>query len=144
MEHSDRLLIEEALGMNSKMPMKQIYSCVLCTKDYFFIVPTKTVGMFVIFDTIKNHSFFEGLSIQEGLKKMTQETESVSDLQDKMKELLNNDDKYIFDLNEAKSVKIKGFLGKKTLTYRLPRSWASFSPKSKAEGKALAEFYPNY
>lgn len=140
----DRLLIEDALAMNSRMPMKQIYSCVVCTKDYFFVVPTKTIGMFVIFDTIKNHAFFEGASIPEGLKKLMAETESVTDLENKMKELLNNDDKYVYQLSEAKSVKIKGFLGKKTLTYRLPKQWASFSPKKGAVGKELAAFYPEY
>jgi len=46
-------------------------------------------------------------------------------------------------LKQAKSSKIKGFLGKKTLTYRKGAGWASFSPRSKADGKALVEFYPN-
>ena len=141
MDNSECLLVEDALAMNSRMPMKQIYSCVVCTKNFFFVVPTKTIGMFVIFDTIKNHAFFEGLSIPDGLKKMINEAASVSELEDKMKELLNNDDKYVYDLSEAKSTKIKGFLGKKTYMYRKPKSWASFSPKSKAEGKLLAEFY---
>lgn len=143
MENSEVLIIEDAMAMNSKMPMKQIYSCVVCTKDYFFVVPTKTVGMFVIFDTIKNHSHFEGLTIQEGLKKMRNESESAEDYENKLKDLLDNNDNYIFKLDEAKSTKVKGFLGKKTFMYRKPKSWSSFSPKSKAEGKALAEFYAN-
>ncbi|MEZ4921773.1 MAG: hypothetical protein R2780_01260 [Crocinitomicaceae bacterium] len=140
----DRLFIEDALAMNSKMPMKQIYSCVVCTYNYFFIVPTKTIGMFIIFDTIKNHSFFEGISIQEGLKKLVHEARDVKELEDKLKDLLNNDEKYIYDLNLASSKKIKGFIGKKTFMYRMPKSWASFSPRSKAEGKELAAFYSNY
>lgn len=143
MDNSEALIIEEAMAVNSKMPMKQIYSTVLCTKNYFFVVPTKTVGMFVIFDTIKNHKHFEGLTISEGIKKMMNESETVADLEEKMKDLLENNENYIYDLNEAKSTKIKGFLGKKTFMYRKPKSWSSFSPKSKAEGKALAEFYPN-
>lgn len=139
----DRLLIDDALAMNSKMPMKQIYSCIVCTKDYFFVVPTKTIGMFVIFDTIKNHAFFEGLSIPDGLKKMMSEIQSVTELEDKLKELLNNDEKYIYQLSEAKSLNIKSFLGKKTFMYRMPRSWSSFSPKKKAAGKELVAFYDN-
>lgn len=141
MDRSECLLIEDALAMNSKMPMKQIHSCVLCTKTHFFIVPTKTIGMFVIFDTIKNHSFFDGLTIQEGIKKMIDEAENLEELTAKMSELLNGDEKYIYNIEEAKSAKIKSFLGKKTYMYRQPRSWASFSPKSKAEGKALVEYY---
>ncbi|MCG8577068.1 MAG: hypothetical protein MI810_19460 [Flavobacteriales bacterium] len=140
----DCLLIEDAMAMNSKMPMKQIYSCVVCTKDHFFIVPTKSIGMFVLFNTIKNHAFFEGLSIPEGLRKIVKETESVDELEDKLKDLLENDEKYIFAFADAKDHKIKGFLGKKTLTYRKDgMGWASFSPKSKADGKALVAFYEN-
>lgn len=137
----DYLLIEDALAMNSKMPMKQIYSCVICTKDYFFIVPTKSIGVFVIFNTIKDHDFFKGLSIPEGLKRLANEAENVQELEDKLKELLENNENYIFDLSEAKSVKIKGFLGKKTLTYRKGMGYASFTPKKKDAGKALKEFY---
>lgn len=140
---TDYLLIEDALSMNSKMPLKQIYSCVVCTKDYFFVVPTKSIGTFVIFDTIKNHDFFNGLSIPEGLKRMANDAGDVGELEDKLKDLLENNENYIYDLNEAKSRKIKGFLGKKTLTYRKGMGWASFSPKTKADGKALAAFYEN-
>ncbi|UKN01221.1 hypothetical protein K6119_15940 [Paracrocinitomix mangrovi] len=144
MNNHECLLITDALAMNSKMPMKQIHSCIVCTPNYFFIVPTKTVGVFVIFDTIKNHSFFEGQTIPQGLKTLINNTEKLSDLENQMKEILNQDAKYIFDLSEATSKKIKGFLGKKTLQIREGKSWVSFSPKSKAEGKALAEFYPNF
>ncbi len=143
MENNGELLfIEDALAMNSKMPMKQIYSCVMCTKDYFFVVPTKSIGMFVIFDTIKNHSHFDGLTIYEGLKKLQNEATDVKDLESKLKELLDNDEKYIYELAQATKLKISGFLGKKTLMYRKGKSWASFNPKSKAEGKKMAEFYP--
>lgn len=138
---SEVLLIENAMAMHSKMPMKQIYSCIVCTKDYYFVVPTKSVGMFVLFNTIKNHAFFEGMTIQEGLKKLIQEAETAQEVESKMKELLEEDEKYIFQLSEATKLKISGFLGKKTLMFRLGKSWSSFSPKSKADGKALKEFY---
>lgn len=143
LNESDYLLIEDAMSMTSKAPMKQIYSCVVCTNDYFFVVPTKSVGMYIIFDSIKNHSFFDGLSVLEGLKKLTKEAENVQALESQLIELLENDPKYVYKLSEAASNKIKGFLGKKTFMYRRPTktSWGSFSPKSKAEGKALAAFY---
>ena len=144
MENSNEvLLIEEALAMHSAMPMKQIHSAVICTKDYYFVIPTKSIGMFVIFNTIKDHSFFDGLSIPEGLRKTINEAENVSDLENKIKDLLENNDKYIFKLSEAKSVKIKSFLGKKTLMYRKPKSWASFGPKKKPDNQALVAFYPD-
>jgi len=141
---TDCLLIEDAMSMHSKMPMKQIYSCVVCTKDKFYIVPTKSVGMFVIFNTIKNHAFFEGMTIPQGLNKMISETETAEELDTKLSELLENNENYIHTLADAKSVKIKGFLGKKTLTMRQGGTWASFSPKKKQAGKDLAAFYPNY
>lgn len=139
--NGELLLVEEALAMNSKMPMKQIYSCVVCTKNYFFVIPTKSIGMFVIFNTIKNHAHFDGLSIYEGLKKMIKESENIEDLEVNLAGLMENDEKYIFKLEDATKLKISGFLGKKTLMYRKGKSWASFSPKSKAGGKELAEFY---
>ncbi len=138
---NDCLLIKDAMAMNSKMPMKQIYSSIVCTRNYFFVIPTKSVGTFVIFNTVKDHSFFDGLSIPEGLSRMISETEEVVVLEDKLKELLENNESYIFDFSEAKKWNIKGFLGKKTLTFRKGMGWASFSPKSKAEGKLLAAFY---
>jgi len=139
--NGELLLIEDAMAMNSKMPMKQIYSCVLCTKDYFFVIPTKSIGMFVIFNTIKNHSHFEGLTIYEGLKKLQNEATDIADLESKIKDVLENDEKYIFEFAQATKLKISGFLGKKTLMFRKGKSWGSFSPKSKADGKKLAEFY---
>lgn len=138
---NDCFLVEDSIGMNSKMPMKQIYSSVVCTKNYFFVVPTKSIGTFILFNSIKEHSFFDGISIPEGLKKMINECEDVGQLEDKLKDLLENNDNYIFDLSEAKSKKIKSFLGKKTFMYRKGMGWASFSPKSKATGKLLVEFY---
>ena len=107
MKNNDEvLLIEDALAMNSKMPLKQIYSCVLCTKNYFFVIPTKSVGMFVIFEAVKNHSYFEGLTIYEGLKKLQNDATDVADLEAKAKDLLENDEKYIFELSQATKLKI--------------------------------------
>jgi hypothetical protein len=137
----DYLLIENALTMHSKSPLTQIYSCVICTKNHFFVVPTKSVGTFVIFNTIKDHAFFQGMTILEGLKKLITETEKVEELEVKLSQILESNDNYVYMLSEAKSLKIKSFLGKKTFMYRKGKSWASFNPKSKDEGKAMATFY---
>ncbi len=135
------LLITEALGINANSPLKRIISSVVCTKDYYFVVPTQSIGTFVIFDTIKNHSFFDGLSIPEGLKQMIAEATNVHELEDKIKALLENNQNYIYKLSEAKGLKLKSFLGKKTMMYKRGFGWGSFSPKSKDEGKLLVEFY---
>jgi hypothetical protein len=135
------LLITEALGINANSPLKRIISSVVCTKDYYFVVPTQSIGTFVIFDTIKNHSFFDGLSIPEGLKQMIDEATNVHELEDKIKVLLENNQNYIYKLSEAKGLKLKSFLGKKTMMYKRGFGWESFSPKSKDEGKLLVEFY---
>ena len=135
------ILITEAIGINANSPLKKIFSSIVCTEDYYFVVPTKSIGTFVIFDTIKNHSFFDGLSIPEGLKKMINDTTDVHVLEDKIKDLLENQENYIYKLSEAKGLKLKSFLGKKTMMYKRGFGWGNFSPKSKDEGKLLVEFY---
>ena len=140
-DSSECLLITEALGINANSPLNRIHSCIVCTKDYYFVVPTKSIGTFIIFDTIKNHSFFDGMSIQEGLKQMINDATDVHELEDKIKDLLENNENYIYKLSEAKGLKLKSFLGKKTMMYKRGFGWGNFSPKSKDEGKLLVEFY---
>ena len=137
----DVLLIEKAISQNSKSPVSHVECSAVCTKDKFFIVPKKTTGNFLVFNTIKNHSFFEGLSIEDGLKKMISEAESESALEDTLANLLENNPVFVRDLNTATKKSIKGFLGKKTMFAKHDKSWTSFSPKGKEATKALAAFY---
>lgn len=142
--NSDVLLIEDALFMTWRAPFKQVWCSVVCTKLGFYIVPKKTVGMYVLFDVIRTHPLFEDGSIVDGLNKLISDSDSVQQLDESLKDLLGNDEIYIYSYSDAKSVRIKGLFGKKTLMWRQPKNWASFNPKSSAEGKKLKEFYPNF
>ena len=44
--------------MSSKQPMKQVDACVVSTKNYVFFVPKKSVGFFVVLNTIKSFQVF--------------------------------------------------------------------------------------
>lgn len=138
---TNTLLIKDAMAMTSKSPLTQIESAVVCTKDKFYIVPKKSTGNFVIFNTVKRHSFFEGTTIEDGLKNLMDTVKSETELHETLSELLENNAQYIHDINAAPKKSIKGFLGKKTLTIRDGRTWTSFSPKGKEATKALVQFY---
>jgi len=135
------LLIENAHVMTSKSPLKQIQSAVVCTPDKVFVFPKKSMGHYVILHTVKTHSFFEGKSIEDGLKDVISSVSDVSELEEKLSNLLENNDQYIKDLNQAKKKHIKGFLGKKTMHIQSGMSWISFTPKGKEATKALVKFY---
>lgn len=138
----DYLLIEDALMMSSKQLGKQVYSASVMTPNYIFVVPKKAVGMFLVVNTIQTHDFFQGVAIEEGLKKLIASTSNVDELEAKMKELLENDERYVFPISEAKTIKVKGFFGKKTLMYRVnARTYTGVNPKTKKEGLAMSEWY---
>ena len=138
---SNSLLIDHGMALTSKSPMTHIESAVVCTKDKVYVFPKKSTGNFVILNTVKSHSFFEGKSVEEGLKKVISEASSDAELESTLSDLLENNEKYILDLNAATKKSIKGFLGKKTLMVRNGKSWTSFSPKGKEATKAMADFY---
>lgn len=138
---SNTLLIKEVQAMTSKSPLTQMQAAAVCTSNKFFIIPKKSTGMYLIFDVIKKHAFFEGMSIDEGLEKIVNDNPNATDLEAKLSELLENNEKYIYDINAATKKSVKGFLGKKTLTVRHGKSWGSITPKSKQDGKEMASFY---
>lgn len=138
---SNSLLIENANAMTSKSPMTQIDSAVVCTKDKVFLFPKKSTGNFIILNTVKTHSFFEGKSIEEGLKDVISNSSNEIELQETLSNLLENNAQYIHDLNSATKKSIKGFLGRKTMHVRHGKSWISFTPRGKEATKALVGFY---
>lgn len=138
----DYLLIEDALVMSSKQLGKQVWSASVMTPNFIFVVPKKAVGMYGIVYTVQNHDFFQGVAIEEGLKRFISEISSVDELESKMKQLLENDERYVFPISNAKTIKVKGFFGKKTLMYRVSaRTYVGINPKSKKEGLAMSEWY---
>jgi hypothetical protein len=91
--------------------MKNVDVCLVSTKDYVFYVPKKSVGMFVVLNTITTHQFFEGVSIEEGVRKIIDDSESVEGLEKSMIALLEDDEKYVHKIADKSSFKFKGFLG---------------------------------
>ncbi len=138
----DYLFLDDVMGMNSKQIGKQIHSCSVLTPNYIFVIPKKAVGMFVIVNTIKTHDFFQGGDIANGVKKMINASDNIVALEESFKSLLENDERYVYPIEEAKTIKVKGFLGRKTLMYRKSAmNHMSISPKGKAIGKDLVEWH---
>lgn len=142
-QDKDYVFYADSGVMNSKQPMKVLNATVVGTKNYVFIIPTKTVGFFLILDTIKNHSFFQGVSIPEGVKKLIENAHTVEDLEESLKALLEEDEKYVYFIPEWPSFKFKGFLGKHTL--RLGKggtgAWCSVTVNGKGNGKQFRAYY---
>ena len=79
--NQDYVYYDSGLMLNSKQPMKQIDVCLVSTKDYVFYIPKKSVGMFLVLNTIKTHQYFDGVSIEEGVKKIISESATLQDLE---------------------------------------------------------------
>jgi hypothetical protein len=138
----DYVFYEQSLVMMSKQPLSRSNATVVGTKNYIFLVPTKTIGMFLVLDTIKTHSFFQGVSIPQGVQKLIESSETVNDLEESLKALLQNDDKYVYHLPEWPSFKFKGFLGKHTL--RISKGGLGANTSVMVEGKGLSKEFRAY
>jgi len=137
----DYVYYESGLMMNSKQPMKNTDVCLVSTKDYVFYVPKKSVGMFVVVNTIKTHQFFDGVTIEEGVKKVIENAASVEDLEKSMIALLEDDEKYVHKIADKKSFKFKGFLGKHTLRMATSGGWSSVMANGKGNSKEFRTFH---
>lgn len=141
-QNQDYAFYESALMLNSKQPMKNIDVCLVSTKDYIFYIPKKTVGMFVILNTIKTHQFFDGVSVEQGVRNLIDQAESVSALESSFIALLEDDEKYVHKIADKKSFKIKGFLGKHTLKMSIGKMhWSSVLPNGKGNSKEFRTFH---
>ena len=141
-QNQDYTYFESGFMMNSKQPMKQVDVCLVSTKDYVFYVPKKSVGMFLVVNTIKTHQYFDGVSIEEGVRKIIDNSETPQDLEKSLIALLEDDPKYVHQISEKKSFKIKGFLGKHTLRMSTGgANWSSVMPKGKGLSKVFRAFH---
>jgi methyl coenzyme M reductase beta subunit len=140
--NQDYVYYESGLMMNSKQPMKNVDVCVVSTKDYVFYVPKKSVGMFVIVNTITTHQYFDGVSIEQGVQTVIKNAESVADLEKSMIALLEDDEKYVHKIADKKSFKFKGFLGKHTLRMSTGgANWSSVMANGKGNSKEFRAFH---
>ncbi len=142
--NKDYVFYDNAFMTTMKAPMKQFQVSIIGTKDYIFLVPNKSMGFFVIVSTMKNHQYFDGATVQEGLKRLIDEAESIEGLENSLKALLEDDTKYIYDLNSLKRFKFGGFLGRQTLRMDVSKLHkTNVSPKKKKDSKEFRAFYEN-
>jgi len=141
-QDQDYSYFESAFMMNSKQPMKQIDVCLVSTKDYIFYIPKKSVGIFLVLNTIKTHQYFDGVSIEEGVKKIIDNSETAKDLEKSFIALLEDDEKYVHQISTKKSFKFKSFLWRHTLRMSTGgTNWSSVSPNGKGNSKLFRTFY---
>lgn len=142
LKDKDYVFYEQSFVMMSKQPMSRSNATVVGTKNYVFLIPTKTIGMFLVLDTIKTHSFFQGVTIPQGVQKIIESAETVNDLEESLKALLQDDEKYVYHLPEWPSFKFKGFLGKHTL--RISKGGLGATSSIMVEGKGLSKQFREY
>ena len=141
-ENQDYVCYDSGLMMNSKQPMKNVDVCLVSTKDYVFYVPKKSVGMFVVLNTITTHQYFDGVSIEQGVRTVVDNSESAEDLEKSMIALLEDDEKYVHKIADKKKFGFKGFLGKHTLRMSTGGSnWSSVMANGKGNSKAFRGFH---
>ena len=141
-EKQDYVVYDSGMMMNSKQPMQNVDVCLVSTKDYVFYVPKKTVGMFVVLNTVKTHQLFEGVSIEQGVKNLIAKADSVQDLEKSMIALLEDDDKLVHKIADKKSFKFRGFFGKHTLRMSTGgANWSSVMANGKGNSKEFRAFH---
>ena len=141
-ENQDYVYYDSGLMMNSKQPMKNVDVCLISTKDYVFYVPKKSVGMFVVLNTITTHQYFDGVSIEEGVKKIINHSNSAEELENSLIALLENDEKYVHKIADKKTFKFRGFFGKHTLRMSTGgTNWSSIMANGKGNSKLFRAFH---
>lgn len=143
-QDQDYVVYDETFVATSKQPMKHSYATLVATKNKLFLVPTKTIGLFLILDTIKTHSFFQGVPISEGVRKIIASANTIEELEDSFSALLQDDPKYVYVLEEWPIFKFQSFLGKHTLRLAkggFPASWTAIGVKGRALSKQFRTFY---
>ena len=141
-EKIDYVFYESGLMLNSKQPMKNVDVCLVSTKNYIFYAPKKTVGLFFVLNTIKTHQYFDGVTIEQGVRKLIDNSETIEDLEKSMIALLEDDEKLVHKIDEKKTFKIRGFLGKHTLRMSTGgTNWSSVMPNGKGNSKEFRIFH---
>ena len=84
-EKTDNVFYESGLMLNSKQPMKNVEVCLVSAKNYVFYAP---IGLFFVLNTIKTHQYFEGVTIEQGVIKIIDNSETIEELEKSMIALL--------------------------------------------------------
>lgn len=132
---------DSSLVMTSRAMMQTINACIVSTKNYVFVIPQKTIGFFVVVNTIKTHHLFSGVSVEQGVKNLVAQCKTVEELENTFLNLLEGQDIYIYKISELTSFKFKGFLGKHTVRMGKGWGWTSVTVNPKAASKAFRTFH---
>jgi hypothetical protein len=133
---------ENAIMITSQAPMQRVDVCLVGTQNYVFALPKKSVGFYMVMNTVKTHQLFQGKTIEEGARELIARAEDVQDLEKSFSNLLENDEKYVYRAHGNLSFKFRGLFGKHTLRIGITRmKWSSFGPSKSADSKRFRAFY---
>lgn len=141
-DSSDYFYCSTGIMFSSQSGFKRIDCCLLATPSKIFVIPTKSVGTYVLFNTIKTHQYFQGKDIDEGLREVINGCDSIEQLEKSISALLNHDEKYITPVQGNSSFRFSGFFGKQTLRIGITKmKWISFSCYKKADSVQFRKYY---
>ena len=138
----DYVLCQKASFMNPKAPTSITSGICVGTKENLFYIPTQTVGFFPMLQTFKNHRFFDGVSVDDGMNNLINSASSVKELEESLTELLENNPKYVHNIPSYKTFVISGIFIKNNM--RLIQSRFDYYAcilKPKAVAKEFRDFY---
>lgn len=138
------LLVEQTNVLAATAPGKLHMASVVCFEDSFYIFLHVQGRTFHVDDLDPTPSYgFGDKSVAEGLQDLITNSSSEDELKGKLNEIIQNNT-LIINFADYKKVKVKGFIGTKTLkASNNAMSYVSFNV-GKPKAKELVEFYPNF
>ena len=136
------LLIEDTIVITSSAPGKQFQSSVVCFEDSFYIILKVAAYTFHVDDyPVPSYNF--GDDVAAGVRGIMDSCTTEDELKAKLLNLIHGNGACVVNFADYKKVKVKSFLGVKTLkAMNSALSYVSFTA-SKGPAKELVNFYPN-
>ncbi len=140
------LLIEDTIVISSSAPGKFFQSSVVCFQDSFYIILKVASYTFGVDDhPVSSYKFGEdvGDDVAKGVRNIVDSHNNEHELKERLLSLIHNNTACVVNFSDYKKVKLKSFLGNKTLkAMNNAMSYISFNA-GKETGKRLAKFYSN-
>ena len=108
----DYVICTDAAFVDSKSPQKMGKGVCVSTKNYFFYLPLQTVGTYPLLQTFKNHQYFQGVSVLEGIQKLVDSAQSVEDLEDSLMAVLEENPRNVHHIPSYKTFNVGGLFAK--------------------------------
>lgn len=115
------------------------------TKNYVFVIPKLTTGIYYLVHTFKTHAYFSNNNVPDGCAKLLSEYKSIEELEQGFIHLLENDPTYVQSLAEKSTVKLSKLF--RTFTFTVAESrfnHVSVVIKGKENGELIRSFYQHY